>query len=70
MKLILPLMLAISLCGCGLAETAVSGAAGAAAENKQAEMAHAQMEQAKQDLETAQRTAEAQRELAMKEAGQ
>ena len=70
MRLIPPLLLALMLGGCGLVETAATGTAGAAAEAKQAEMAHAQMEQVKQDMETAQRSAEAQRELAMKEAGQ
>ena len=70
MKRLLPLLLSIPLCGCGLAGTAISGAGGAASEAKQAEAAHAQLEQAKQDMETAQRTAEAQRELALKEAGQ
>jgi hypothetical protein len=61
---------ALALAGCGLAETAVTGAAGAAAEAQAARSAQAQLEATTQAIDAAQKTADEQRESALKEAGQ
>lgn len=60
----------LTLAGCGLAETAVTGAAGAAQEAQQAQAAQQQLDQTRAALDAAQKSAEEQRERALKEAGQ
>ena len=60
----------LALAGCGLAETAATGAAGAAQEAQQAQAAQQQLDRTRAALDAAQKTADEQRERALKEAGQ
>jgi len=60
----------LTLAGCGLAETAATGAAGAAQEAQQAQAAQQQLDRTRAALDAAQKTADEQRERALKEAGQ
>jgi hypothetical protein len=58
------------LAGCGLAETAATGAAGANADIEAAKQAKQTEEQIQQQMAAAQRAADEHREAAMKAAGQ